>query len=352
MSKYSTALMRGTKIHISAAKRGDNEYICCFCGNPMVAKKGSVKEHHFAHKADCSCDTWYGNKGPWHIQMQDLFPQEQQEIIKEVSGIKHIADICIPKSDGTNLIVEFQDSPLSNEDFIDRTRFWKENGDDIIWVFNITQKDIRQIPDYPEYYKWYRPFTTLGEHHLSSTPIVFYMQPMIDTKWEMTSYGHYAGRDTYHYSINGRKCHNPFYLIDMLTSSYPGCKQLDRHDGFHLLYSNDIRRSDESFLSFVKSRLSVIGTTPLFEYNPKGRIWIRFDDKDDYNKKEYLLSQAREHSGKSADIRSNFWKVDVVVYLQKDKMAKTFYPYFYEFEDFRTRRELIAIFGQDNVKIV
>ncbi len=347
MSKYSTALSNGNKIHISYAERGSQNYKCCFCGNPMIAKKGNIKEHHFAHKADCSCDTWYGNKGPWHIKMQNLFPIEQQEVVKVVGDQKHIADVCIPKPSGNNLIIEFQDSPLSNEDFIERTKFWKENGDDIIWVFNVTDKDIRQIPDYPDYYRWYRPFTTLGKYHLQSVPIVFYMQPKINTVWKATTYNDYINK--YNYVISGgHKCNTPFYFIDTECHSRPGGMYETTHlDGFSLLYSNNVKRSDESFLSYIKERLYISSVKSFVEYNPKGDVWIKFENRNAFEQYKGKLKHLKYVSDKNCCY--GCWNIDVKIYLVKEKLY-TCYG-FYEFTDYRTRFSIIDAFGYDNVRI-
>lgn len=57
-TKYSYALLKsGEKIHISDAVRGCHEYICRYCGNEMVAKKGTCQAvknfnspiHKFCH---------------------------------------------------------------------------------------------------------------------------------------------------------------------------------------------------------------------------------------------------------------------------------------------------------------
>lgn len=41
----------GTRIGIEAAERGGSQALRCECGTLLVAKKGDIREHHFAHKA-------------------------------------------------------------------------------------------------------------------------------------------------------------------------------------------------------------------------------------------------------------------------------------------------------------
>ncbi len=45
----------GRPIPIGAAKRGAHGYRCPICNGPMVARKGDLKQHHFAHEALYSC---------------------------------------------------------------------------------------------------------------------------------------------------------------------------------------------------------------------------------------------------------------------------------------------------------
>lgn len=41
----------GMRISIRDAKRGGSQGLRCDCKTPLVAKKGDIREHHFAHKA-------------------------------------------------------------------------------------------------------------------------------------------------------------------------------------------------------------------------------------------------------------------------------------------------------------
>lgn len=48
---YGWALQSsGRPIPISLAERGAHDYICPICHDTMIAKKGNVKQHHFAHE--------------------------------------------------------------------------------------------------------------------------------------------------------------------------------------------------------------------------------------------------------------------------------------------------------------
>ncbi len=46
---------KGRPIPIAAAQRGAQGYACPICGGPMVARKGDIKQHHFAHETLYQC---------------------------------------------------------------------------------------------------------------------------------------------------------------------------------------------------------------------------------------------------------------------------------------------------------
>lgn len=134
--------------------RNDVPYICPICHGTMIRKWGSQRTPHFAHM-HAVCDLWYTeNKSAWHRNMQAHFQPSQCEVrLDSDDGSFHIADVFIP---GTvrNLVIEFQHSPISMEEFDSRNEFystarcvvdadgrkWKNQ---VIWVF-----DCRERPMY------------------------------------------------------------------------------------------------------------------------------------------------------------------------------------------------------------
>jgi len=53
---YGWALdARGRPIPIGAARRGAHGYYCPICNSPMIARKGDIKQHHFAHEQLIHC---------------------------------------------------------------------------------------------------------------------------------------------------------------------------------------------------------------------------------------------------------------------------------------------------------
>ena len=118
-----------------------------------------MKAHHFAHIAGV-CDSWYTeNKGPWHVMMQDCFDKENQEVVVKSRYDRdeyHIADILL-EGNYKDTIIEFQHSPMSNEIFDIRNKFYRSNGlnkkyrgngkyvydkNRVIWVFDYRDRDL------------------------------------------------------------------------------------------------------------------------------------------------------------------------------------------------------------------
>lgn len=283
-TKYSYALLKsGEKIHISDAVRGCHEYICRYCGNEMVAKKGTVKSHHFAHRQLCQCDPWYQGKGEWHRQMQDLFSKENQEVIVEYDGEKHIADVYLYKSNGQKLIIEFQKSPLSREEFITRTLFWKSNGADMIWVFNLEDKDIRELPDTSKndeiIYEWKRPFFTLGDTSIQSVPVFFYIDPIVGTRYR---WHHYADYDSQLFVEGGRK-RFPIYVRvthtgdEFCVNAKINDKVVEYSKSGYKLFKGE-RCYD--FSRYVNNRMQTLCEDLFIKY--KHCIWVALDSLPDF----------------------------------------------------------------------
>lgn len=154
---------------IEASKQ--NEYFCPGCGALLTLKQGNIKEWHFAHKQQCSCDAFTENKmTEWHINHQALFPEECREVRLEKDGIVHIADIKIG-----DLIIEFQHSPMDNETFEERCWFYSQFGH-LVWVFDLTEKWMNEQIEFVMknhkndygYFRWSRSNKMLGMYDFRS----------------------------------------------------------------------------------------------------------------------------------------------------------------------------------------
>jgi hypothetical protein len=81
MSSHRTAIRNGERVSITEVPSGKNEWrLFCggMCGENVIAKKGKIKEHHFAHGPNSNC-AYYdnakggGGKGLNHQEAQENF---------------------------------------------------------------------------------------------------------------------------------------------------------------------------------------------------------------------------------------------------------------------------------------
>ena len=126
--------------------------ICQCCGSELVAKCGTQKIWHWAHKGKRNCDHWWENKTQWHRDWKDNFPKKWQEVIHlSQDGEKHIADVKTPNG----LVIEFQHSAISSEEKLSRETFYKN----MIWVVDgrRLEKDFQRFNESFRTSDW-RPF--------------------------------------------------------------------------------------------------------------------------------------------------------------------------------------------------
>ena len=68
--------LQGTQvIPIEEAIRGGKDYLCPGCKQPVIAKKGEKKVHHFAHKSAGSCSTGY--ETALHLLAKEIIVRER-----------------------------------------------------------------------------------------------------------------------------------------------------------------------------------------------------------------------------------------------------------------------------------
>ena len=100
---------------------------CPCCGSEVVAKCGTQKVWHWAHKSKQMCDHWWENETQWHRDLKNCFPEEWQEVVHFAEdGEKHIADVKTP----SGLVIEFQHSAIKSEEIKYRENFYKH----MIWI--------------------------------------------------------------------------------------------------------------------------------------------------------------------------------------------------------------------------
>ena len=103
------AIIENNKVEPVKGLRG----ACPNCGEELIAKCGTVKVHHWAHKNTTNCDLWWENETEWHRNWNNQFPVKWQEVIHtEKTGERHIADIKTYKE----WVLEFQHSSIKQEE--------------------------------------------------------------------------------------------------------------------------------------------------------------------------------------------------------------------------------------------
>lgn len=351
----------GEKVNIEYSLN-NVEYHCPACKGLLVRKMGMYKAHHFAHKA-AECDPWYhDSKGVWHKHMQELFPQECCEVCKfNEQEDFHIADVLISKPDGHNLIIEFQHSAMSHQEWLERTIFWRSHGDDIIWVFDITDKEVYQVPDYPEWFWWTRPTLTLDRLHIYDVPIIFYTKPVLHSEWFQNF--HYCGKTMTHstYSIIDTpqtQNEGTRYILDTYTATLPNSFQFQHSNiktgDYHLLHGT-ILSTDDEFLQFIQKRLLYTPQPYQSALNEPGLLsdyallWINFDNIQEYNKAYGHLRQLAQYSNQI----STHWNariIQTIIYVRDIHQIKYEPGFWYETAGGELLTQCVNMFGKEHVR--
>jgi len=106
---------------------------CLCCSQPVIAKCGTQKIWHWAHRSKTACDNWWESETEWHRTWKNNYPTDWQEKIMydEKTKEKHIADVCTDD----NLVLEFQHSHIEHEERISREQFYR----DMVWIIDGTR---------------------------------------------------------------------------------------------------------------------------------------------------------------------------------------------------------------------
>ena len=110
------------------------EYFCPTCGESLIikAKNSEAVRAYFSHRPNTHCiDNWKYDMSEWHRKWQEKFPEQCREFILENNGIKHRADVFI-----NDTVIEFQHSPITHEEILERNKFYLSCGYPVVWVFD------------------------------------------------------------------------------------------------------------------------------------------------------------------------------------------------------------------------
>jgi competence protein CoiA len=135
---------------------------CRLCNGAVIAKCGTRRASHWAHRGTRDCDTWAQGETDWHRAWKNNFPTECQEFVQhdEQTREKHIADVRTSHG----LVIEFQHSPLDRLERVARERFYGN----MVWVVD----GARLKQDYPRFNKRKDALrrTKLPGHYLLAFP--------------------------------------------------------------------------------------------------------------------------------------------------------------------------------------
>lgn len=125
------------KVYSFESEKGQGPYLCPYCSESLVLKKGTKKIHHFAHQAKSDCP--HENESLEHMTIK-------LEIFKNLKNSPVVTNLELEKYLGENrpdiyaeirgmpVAIEVQLSNLSVEKIEERTRKYKEKGIYVLWI--------------------------------------------------------------------------------------------------------------------------------------------------------------------------------------------------------------------------
>ena len=156
------AVLNGERIE---PQKGIKNAICPICGEYVVPKCGKIKIHHWAHTSNTNCDPWWKSETEWHRKWKDNFPKECQEVIMHdnKTGDKHVADVKTK----TDIVLEFQHSPMNIEEQQSREQFYKN----MVWIV-----------DARKYYHKFKQYIKLLNHCKCNNSCYYIKKDSFETK--------------------------------------------------------------------------------------------------------------------------------------------------------------------------
>lgn len=171
-----------------------NKYFCPSCHEELIIRNGSVRIQHFAHKNKCDCDDYDNDMSEWHRNWQKKFPLRNREVVLKLdidNDYSLFAENCKKIIRRTDVLcygyaIEFQNSPISREEFNERTWFYNHLGKKVIWIFNmINEYESNKIECYDEWhnsrgdggkYSWKYASKTFKNYNSSDKDVILIFQ--------------------------------------------------------------------------------------------------------------------------------------------------------------------------------
>lgn len=136
------ACIQGTQTRLNAwqATRASGPFACPVCGKEVVLHKGTIRAHHFAHKANSDCahgvgETELHRRAKMQIyQTLSIVPALRCDLEAPLDGVR--ADVLIQSvNTKRTYAIEVQISQLSMAQIIERTRRYAKQGVYVLWLF-------------------------------------------------------------------------------------------------------------------------------------------------------------------------------------------------------------------------
>ena len=108
---------------------------CFHCGEKLTPKCGDVNAWHWSHSKKTECDSICKDMSQWHIDWQDMFPEETREVRVDYKDGYRIADVKL----SSGLVIEFQHSPILSEIMWER----EKAHENMIWILDHTSNYYR-----------------------------------------------------------------------------------------------------------------------------------------------------------------------------------------------------------------
>ncbi|ABG57330.1 competence protein CoiA [Cytophaga hutchinsonii] len=121
--------VQGQKIKVSFS---GEKAKCIDCGQDVRGHKGRMKIPYWQHLNKKDCDAWFEPITRWHIDWQNKFPKEFQEVSLIDPNTKefHRADVRT----NSGLVIEVQHSPIKPDEIEQRENFYGKNK--LLWILN------------------------------------------------------------------------------------------------------------------------------------------------------------------------------------------------------------------------
>ena len=293
------------------------KYYCAICDSPLIRRMGEIKAHHFAHEKGMVCnDTWhYEEMCDWHILWQKRFPKEYREVVKQHNNIKHRADVLI---ESNKLVIEFQHSKLSIDEFRDRNSFYKSLGYKVIWIFDRIDDSFEDkiYSLYNNKYEWTNPNSNFRQMNVSKEDAIIYFElsekemdntPLVRVTYakdEFTYFETYRGGGLSIDQFVDAALNNPSLILPSpkvpdAPDSIDGGKTVEElwNDSYSCMYIKNL---------FTKDVMVVFGNDGEISTNYNGQITGKYA-KIDYSKPHNYWGIGRNYIIKDQD--KKIWSV-------------------------------------------